>query len=308
MKTIHLLKGLPASGKSTWSKQQQIKEPNTVRVNKDELRAMLHNDVFSNGREDFTLKVRNFIVEEALRKGYHVIVDDTNFHPKHEEHMKQLAKANNAVVQVHFFDIPLEEAIARDAKRDKPVGANVITGMYDKYISHDISAIPTDKLWIISDTHFTHQMLLDEKVRPEDYNEQIINNWNAVVSEEDTVLHLGDVIFGYDKERLHGILLRLKGHKILVKGNHDLKPDKWYLDMGFEHVYDQVTWNNLLFTHIPVEIPEGVRFNVHGHLHGNSGHRVEEVAHILTDKHKLVALEITGYKPLRIEEIIRELL
>lgn len=305
MKTIYLLKGLPASGKSTWSKQKQTEDPNIVRVNKDELRLMLHNNVFSHGREDFTLKVRNFIVEQALKEGHHVIVDDTNFHPKHEVHMRQLAKQYNAAVEVKFFDTPLSECIKRDSERPNSVGAGVITQMFDQYISNNISYIPADKLWVIADTHFTHQMLVDEGIRPSDYNEQIINNWNDKVSIQDYVVHLGDVIFGQDKTRLKLIMDQLFGHKILIKGNHDLKPDKWYLDMGFEHVYESAVWNDILFTHSPVAIPEGIRLNVHGHLHGNSGHRFEEVAHILTPSHRLVALEVTGYMPLRLEEVIQ---
>lgn len=48
-------------------------------------------------------------------------------------------------------------------------------------------------------------------------NEAIINRWNAVVDEEDTVYHLGDFAWGgIDK-----FLRRLKGHVVILKGSHD---------------------------------------------------------------------------------------
>lgn len=38
---LTLTRGLPGSGKSTWAKAQTLSRPNTVRVNRDDVRAML---------------------------------------------------------------------------------------------------------------------------------------------------------------------------------------------------------------------------------------------------------------------------
>ena len=304
MKTIYLLKGLPASGKSTWAKERIAKDPNTKRVNKDDLRAMLDNSRWSKANEKFVLKLRDHIIVEALNDGKHIIVDDTNLHPKHEINLKRIAKEHNAKVEVVFFDTPVEVCLERDAKRENPVGDEVIISMYDRYINNDLSHIPLEKIWIITDTHFDHQMFIDEGIRPADYNEQIIKNWNELVGKEDLVIHLGDVIFGHNKDQLGEIMKGLNGNKVLVKGNHDYKPDQWYLKNGFEHVYQDLHWKDIYFTHIPAQLPEGKRLNIHGHLH-NSNHRVAEVRHVLTDKHVLVALELTDYKPLKLEELIK---
>ena len=51
------------------------------------------------------------------------------------------------------------------------------------------------KYYVISDTHFLHDNTIKYCNRPEDYNERIIENWRKVVSDEDTVIHLGDVRF-----------------------------------------------------------------------------------------------------------------
>ena len=51
-------------------------------------------------------------------------------------------------------------------------------------------------------------------------DEALIRNWNAKVSDEDTVYVLGDISW-YNDETTARIFNSLKGRKILIKGNHD---------------------------------------------------------------------------------------
>lgn len=141
MLTITFCKGLPGSGKSTWAEQEVLKSNcGTVRVNKDSLRAMLHGGKYSKGNEAFVLDMRDEIIFAALCDGKHVIVDDTNFEPKHLDAVQEQAdrfraSGRGAVkVVVRFFDTPLEECIARDNKRANGVGEKVIRTMYNKYL------------------------------------------------------------------------------------------------------------------------------------------------------------------------------
>lgn len=53
-------------------------------------------------------------------------------------------------------------------------------------------------------------------------NEKLIKNWNRVVSEGDTVFHLGDFAFGGSR-LWNSIIPRLNGQIYLIKGNHDDK-------------------------------------------------------------------------------------
>ena len=80
------------------------------------------------------------------------------------------------------------------------------------------------KVFMISDTHFGDERILRYENRPfssvEEMDKAIIENWNQVVGEEDTVFHLGDVS-SYDPERNKEILSSLHGKKILIMGNHD---------------------------------------------------------------------------------------
>lgn len=134
MKTIYLLKGLPASGKSTWSRKKQEEDPNVVRVNKDDLRSMLHNGKWSKHNEKQVLRIRDLIIIDALKQGRHIIVDDTNLHHKHEDQLRIIAKKHNAKVEVVEFDIDVKECIKRDLKRSNSVGSEVIQRMYKQFI------------------------------------------------------------------------------------------------------------------------------------------------------------------------------
>lgn len=137
MKQIILTKGLPASGKSTWAKNMVEKHPGVYkRVNKDDLRAMLDNSRWSKGNEKFVLKIRDYIVREALREGKHVIIDDTNLEPYHEIRMHQIADEvrNTKVIIQDFTDVSVEECVKRDLTRYASVGERVIREMYTKYL------------------------------------------------------------------------------------------------------------------------------------------------------------------------------
>jgi predicted kinase len=140
MKKVIMMRGLPGSGKSTYAKSLLAEMPNVYkRINRDELRAMFDNSHWSKGNEKYVKQVRDLLIIKALEEGKHVIVDDTNLATSNETHIRQMIeafnKANNDSVQVELveFDTPLEECIARDAKRPKPVGAKRIREMHRQH-------------------------------------------------------------------------------------------------------------------------------------------------------------------------------
>ncbi|MEM7162567.1 MAG: AAA family ATPase [Bacteroidota bacterium] len=149
MKKIIICKGLPASGKSTFAKEVVRENKGSYkRINKDELRAMLDVGQHSKSNEKFVLMTRNYLLLEALRNGKHVIVDDTNLAPKHEEEIRKLATeyceetGQEIKIEVKFFDVSPEECIKRDLKRSNSVGADVIRRMHKQYLAKNEVAIP----------------------------------------------------------------------------------------------------------------------------------------------------------------------
>lgn len=145
MPKVTLTKGLPASGKTTWAKAEQKKDPNIVLVNKDDLRAMLHQSVHSSGREEFILKVRDFIILESVMSGHDVIVHDTNLHNSHQARITQLVYGKAEVEIKDFTDVSLEECIKRDIGRPGAVGEKVIRKMYKDFLQPKTKVIEYDK-------------------------------------------------------------------------------------------------------------------------------------------------------------------
>ena len=184
------------------------------------------------------------------------------------------------------------------------------------------------RLWIIADTHFYHENIKRYQGRPDDFNEQIIRNWNKLVAYDDVVIHLGDVIFGLGKEtRLPSLTASLPGKKILCRGNHDPKPAEWYMEHGFDFACDYYVYKDVAFSHAPLTplppqtlVSDGrpVRLNVHGHFHKGGQRQVDTPAPIHKDnyydsayyrenrdKYILVQIE-DGLTPLLLESVLQQ--
>lgn len=139
---ILMLKGLPGSGKSTWAKTFVEHNHDWIRVNKDSLRAMMGS--YRPGKdEELILRWRDNLIMAALRRGKNVIVDDTNFHPKHEERLKNIIYGEQGLedplficdFEIKTFDTPVDECIKNDLKRAESVGEKVIRKMWHQYVA-----------------------------------------------------------------------------------------------------------------------------------------------------------------------------
>lgn len=136
---IIFLKGLPASGKSTWSKQYCIDNPDFVRINKDEIRELLGNLKWSSKFEKEVVHIQREIGESLASLGKSLIIDDTNFAADHEKYWSQYAADASMEFEIKMFDTPVEECIRRDKEREKSVGRMVIYTMNKKYLKTDNS-------------------------------------------------------------------------------------------------------------------------------------------------------------------------
>jgi predicted kinase len=136
-----MCKGLPASGKDTFAREEMKTHPAIYkRVNKDDIRALLDFSVWSRDNEDFVLKVRDMLIKMAFDGAFSVICTDTNLASKHEARLQQLAKENNAEFEIKdFTDVPLLECLARDRVRPNKVGDKVIMGMYNQFLKKEPS-------------------------------------------------------------------------------------------------------------------------------------------------------------------------
>jgi predicted kinase len=144
MKKVILLRGLPASGKSTLARKMLDENKGMYkRLNKDELRAMLDNSEHSKHNEKFVERVRDLMLIEALRDGKHVIIDDTNLSDRPVERIRQVVQkyckdtGEQVQVEIREMSTTLEESLARDEVREKKVGRDVILQMYKTHVLGD---------------------------------------------------------------------------------------------------------------------------------------------------------------------------
>lgn len=127
MTKLTMLRGLPASGKSTRAKEI-VEQGNSVRVNKDLLRKMLHFDKWNGRNEGITFEAEQMLVHNLLTQGMSVVVDDTNFNL--EDSWKRIAEKSEANFVVEDVALSVSDCIARDAKRGSDaVGVDVIMRM-----------------------------------------------------------------------------------------------------------------------------------------------------------------------------------
>ncbi len=146
MTTLTITRGLPASGKTTWARGQD----GHVRVNRDELRRMLHGGLLGVGWAEQQVTVaQRAQVRSLLAAGVSVICDDTNLRARVVRELAEIAvQAGASVVVRDFFDVPVAECVARDAARPEPerVGEDVIVGMYQRYLAARGGRLPVPEL------------------------------------------------------------------------------------------------------------------------------------------------------------------
>ena len=174
-------------------------------------------------------------------------------------------------------------------------------------------------VFLVSDTHFGHKGVCHftrndgvTKLRPfdtpEEMDEFMVEAWNAKVRPNDKVYHLGDVVIN---RKALGIMRRLNGDKVLIRGNHDIFKDTDYRE-HFRELRAYHVMNGMILSHIPIH-PESLgRFgvNIHGHTHAN---RVMlpgfngKITDIVDVRYHCVCVEQTDFAPILFEDVVKRI-
>ncbi|MFE2014301.1 AAA family ATPase [Streptomyces sp. NPDC059491] len=139
MPVVHVMTGLPASGKTTAARALQAAAEGRVRrVNLDDLRSMLDLPDTERGHsrihEQTVLGIQDAAVRAAVDDGFDVVVDNTHLTPHIPKRLKAAVAGREATFVVHdFTDVPVDECVRRDAARDRPVGEEIIRILADKH-------------------------------------------------------------------------------------------------------------------------------------------------------------------------------
>jgi predicted kinase len=138
--------GCPASGKSTYTAEFLAKNPNYVKVGRDDFRYMLRNDGVTEPKiEKMITDLVNNTILNALSNKLNVIVDNTNL---------KISVINSIVALVHdyanvsyrVFDVPYKTLLERDAVRDRSVGEPALKRLWGDWVklkdSFDFQPVP----------------------------------------------------------------------------------------------------------------------------------------------------------------------
>ncbi len=144
---VIITRGLPASGKTTWSRQWVHDHPEYKRINRDDLRMMIYEGAWNQKKEEAVLASRRAMIWAMLDNGWYIVLDDTNLDPKRLEETKKIITdwEENVFPDVlpkvkitikDFTHVPLETCIARNAQRTgiAKVPERFIRMYYNKYI------------------------------------------------------------------------------------------------------------------------------------------------------------------------------
>ena len=174
-------------------------------------------------------------------------------------------------------------------------------------------------VFLVSDTHFGHTGVCRfvrndgvTKLRPwdsaEEMDEFMVKAWNERVRPTDKVYHLGDVVIN---RKALGIMRRLNGDKVLIRGNHDIFKDTDYRE-HFRELRAYHVMNGMILSHIPIHSESLGRFgvNIHGHLHAN---RVMlpgfngKITDIVDVRYHCVCVEQTDFAPILFEDVVKRI-
>ena len=244
MRTLLLLRGIQASGKSTWIKENNL-EPYTLSA--DNIRLNIANPVLlEDGSYEISQKYNKVTwellykyLEMRMQNGDFTIIDATHSDLKLLNKYKDLASIYKYTMYCLEFDVPLEEALKRNKERDnyKYVPERVIERTYETIKNNEklpsalkkIESIDEiinfytadvnqyEKVVIIGDIHSCAEPL---KEALKDFNEETL------------YIFVGDYFDrGIQPVETFNIMLDLleKPNVILIEGNHEEKSMKKFI-------------------------------------------------------------------------------
>ena len=244
MRTLLLLRGIQASGKSTWIKENNL-EPYTLSA--DNIRLNIANPVLlEDGSYEISQKYNKVTwellykyLEMRMQNGDFTIIDATHSDLKLLNKYKDLASTYKYTMYCLEFDVPLEEALKRNKERDnyKYVPERVIERTYETIKNNEkfpsalkkIESIDEiinfytadvnqyEKVVIIGDIHSCAEPL-----------KEVLKDFN----EETLYIFVGDYFDrGIQPVETFNIMLDLleKPNVILIEGNHEEKSMKKFI-------------------------------------------------------------------------------
>jgi predicted kinase len=129
--TLLISIGIPGSGKTTFLRNLAT-EKNYTYISPDSLREQLTGDMADQSENENVWKTVEYTTEKYLSQGISVVIDATFTEKSNRERFIQLAKDAGAETVGILFDIPLETALERNAKRERIVPEHIVKKMHTR--------------------------------------------------------------------------------------------------------------------------------------------------------------------------------
>lgn len=128
---VIILRGVPASGKSTWARAFVKQNRDFVIVSRDGIREMIGDYSHSPQTEGVVTKLYEKMVKELLAMKKSLILDNCHAQPKYISETLKLIESTRLAVKVTLkeFEYDVETCVECDAKRERTVGREVIEKM-----------------------------------------------------------------------------------------------------------------------------------------------------------------------------------
>jgi calcineurin-like phosphoesterase family protein len=172
-----------------------------------------------------------------------------------------------------------------------------------------------NKTWFTADTHLDHPFMAKQRrftnVKTMDLH--IIRAWNGRVAGGDVVYMLGDIYWGNNPDYIELVLRKLRGSKVLVKGNHDgwVKKVKYpfrrihhkTFKLGFDNTHKATNKKHFVMCHYPLW---SWNRKLHGaiHLHGHSHAMTWPQVNMLDVGIDSAKIILGDYVPFSMEEVL----
>lgn len=136
-RTLNILRGLPGSGKSTFSEEWVAVSPTTrTRINRDLIRANYYNSYWGESVDELAVaRIEKYVTEQVMSDGKRdITIDATNLQDLYVIELLILANRYGYAVEFIDFNVEVDELVHRDSLRDRKVGEEIIRRFAATYL------------------------------------------------------------------------------------------------------------------------------------------------------------------------------